>query len=227
MEHMETHNLSVEVLGRWQQKFQKMCQVCEKEVDDTEARSVKHTCEGAVSISFQGKEHTVKMKQEYVQDYEQIDSSDSKFSNVFATKKETEKGPSVLKGSSPTSKRTHTSMNNTDNIKRFRIQPKKEEVNLEGKSRDSLGFHQAVAATVMSSLDHYYIGSAQFLGVARIRDEGMYTELARNLSHRLRKQIKESHLHLQGDLVGLQLGADHREFIKVEVESCCEKLPVI
>ena len=106
---------------------------------------------------------------------------------------------------------------------------KEEVLKLEVKSWDSSVevFHHAVAATVMSSLNHYYTGSAQFLGVARIRDEGMYTELARSLSHRLRQQIKESHLHLQGGLEGLQLTAHHREVIKVEVKSYCEKLPVV
>ena len=232
MEHMEIHNLSVEVLGRWQQKFKKMCRVCEKEVNKTEAHSEKHTCEGVIgrdSVSFKGMEQKVEVREhidEHVskegQEYEKIDSSDLK----FVIKKGTEKRASVLQSSSPVRKRTCTSFEEEEEKV---LKGEKEKPNLEVKSRDSTveGFHNAVAATVMSSLKQYYKGTTQFQGVARIRDEGMYTELARSLSHRLRQQIKASHLHLQGDLGGLQLTADHREIIKVEVESYCEKLPVI
>ena len=89
--------------------------------------------------------------------------------------------------------------------------------------------HNKVAETVMMTMNQYWPGAEEFIrGCQKIRTEEDYSRLAKQLSRDLREKIKESYRLYHGDsLEGIRLTLDHIEYIKINVESFFEKLPLV
>ena len=78
--------------------------------------------------------------------------------------------------------------------------------------------HNKVAETVMMTMNQYWPGAEEFIrGCQKIRTEEDYSRLAKQLSRDLREKIKD----------GIRLTLDHIEYIKINVESFFEKLPLV
>ena len=60
--------------------------------------------------------------------------------------------------------------------------------------------HKKVAEAVMATLNTFWREAEKFMGEAKIGDSSEYTRLARDFSHRLRKEIKESYGLIHGSL---------------------------
>ena len=82
---------------------------------------------------------------------------------------------------------------------------------------------------VMDNLNKYYPGSDGFQPhLHKIASPEEYTEIAKTLSHDLRKRIKESYeAYNSGQLEGIRLTPDHKTFIENEVERFFENKPLI
>ena len=71
---------------------------------------------------------------------------------------------------------------------------------------------------VMMTMNQYWPGAEEFIrGCQKIRTEEDYSRLAKQLSRDLREKIKD----------GIRLTLDHIEYIKINVESFFEKLPLV
>ena len=81
----------------------------------------------------------------------------------------------------------------------------------------------------MENLNKYYPGSDGFQPhLHKIASPEEYTEIAKTLSHDLRKRIKESYeAYNSGQLEGIRLTPDHKTFIENEVERFFENKPLI
>jgi len=89
--------------------------------------------------------------------------------------------------------------------------------------------HCRVAHSVKSAMNKYFPGSEDFERKQyKIDTEELYTRLAKKLSHKLREKIKESYKAMNNinSLEGIQFTPDHEGFIKVEVDSYFEDLPL-
>ena len=88
--------------------------------------------------------------------------------------------------------------------------------------------HQRVAKHVMDSMNMYYKGTDVFdPSLEKIATPEEYSRIARELSHDLRRKIKESYEAYHGCLDGIVLTSDHVATIQTEVERYFEGLPVI
>jgi len=85
--------------------------------------------------------------------------------------------------------------------------------------------HRKVATKVMKTLNRYYPGSEDFnKDEYKIGSAEEYSKLAKEFSHRLRRQVKESYEAYHGTLEGIALTGDHEQFIRTEVESYFESV---
>ena len=83
--------------------------------------------------------------------------------------------------------------------------------------------HRKVATKVMKILNKFYPGAEEFEPeMHKIGSPDEYSRLAKQFSHQLRKQIKESYEAYNGTLEGIILTGDHEQFIRTEVESYFE-----
>ena len=83
--------------------------------------------------------------------------------------------------------------------------------------------HRKVATKVMKILNKFYPGAEEFEPeMHKIGSPDEYSRLAKQFSHKLRKQIKESYEAYNGTLEGIILTGDHEQFIRTEVESYFE-----
>ena len=89
--------------------------------------------------------------------------------------------------------------------------------------------HFRVGQAVMSRMNKYWPGAEEFEGCQKIRTEEEYSKLAKQLSRDLREKIKESYrlYHHRDSLEGIRFTLDHNEYIKVNVESYFEELPLV
>ena len=97
------------------------------------------------------------------------------------------------------------------------------------EEEDVKRLHARVAHFVMSVLNKYYPGSEEFKrGLYKIGSAEEYSKLAKQFSHNLRGKIKESYsLFNNGSLEGIRLTGDNEVFIRTEVDSYFEKIPLI
>eukprot|EP00092_Neocalanus_flemingeri_P021683 GFUD01023521.1.p1 GENE.GFUD01023521.1~~GFUD01023521.1.p1 ORF type:complete len:351 (+),score=130.34 GFUD01023521.1:57-1109(+) len=84
--------------------------------------------------------------------------------------------------------------------------------------------HRKVAANVMKNLNSFYPGTEEFEPeLHKIGSPEEYSKLAKQFSHQLRRQIKESYeAYHHGSLEGIVLTGDNEQFIRTEVESYFE-----
>jgi len=95
-------------------------------------------------------------------------------------------------------------------------------------SEDVDRLHRKVANKVMKSLNKYYPGAEEFdPSQHKIGSPEEYSRLAKQLSHQLRRKIKESYEAYHSTLEGVQLTGDHEQFIRTEVECYFESVPRI
>ena len=88
--------------------------------------------------------------------------------------------------------------------------------------------HRKVANKVMKSLNKYYPGADEFDPYQhKIGSPEEYSRLAKQFSHRLRKNIKESYEAYNSTLDGIELTGDHEQTIRTEVDSHFEGIPRI
>jgi len=88
--------------------------------------------------------------------------------------------------------------------------------------------HRRVAAKVMKNLNRFYPGAEEFESdLYKIGSPEEYSRLAKQFSHKLRRQIKESYQEYNGTLEGIVLTPDNELVIRTEVESYFEKVPRI
>jgi len=86
--------------------------------------------------------------------------------------------------------------------------------------------HRKVANKVMKILNKFYPGAEEFDPIQhKIGSPDEYSRLAKQFSHQLRRQIKESYEAYHGTLEGITLTGDHEQFIRTEVESYFEGVP--
>ena len=86
--------------------------------------------------------------------------------------------------------------------------------------------HRKVASKVMRSLNKFYPGAEEFDPAQhKIGSPEEYSRLAKQFSHQLRKQIKESYEAYHSTLEGIELTGDHEQFIRTEVYSYFEGIP--
>lgn len=92
-------------------------------------------------------------------------------------------------------------------------------------SEDVDRLHRKVANKVMKSLNKYYPGAEEFdPSQHKIGSPEEYSRLAKQLSHQLRRKIKESYEAYHSTLEGIQLTGDHEQFIRTEVECYFESV---
>merc|ERR1711915_844442 len=85
--------------------------------------------------------------------------------------------------------------------------------------------HRKVATKVMKTLNRYYPGSEDFNpDEYKIGSAQEYSKLAKEFSHRLRRQVKESYEAYHGTLEGIALTGDHEQFIRTEFDSYFESV---
>jgi len=88
--------------------------------------------------------------------------------------------------------------------------------------------HRKVAEKVMKVMNKYYPGADEFdRSLYKIGSPEEYSKLAKQLSHKLRNQIKESYEAYHGTLDGILLTPDHVQSIKTEVDSYLEQMPTL
>jgi len=89
--------------------------------------------------------------------------------------------------------------------------------------------HQNVASCVRKRLDMYWIGYADTEPKnMKIRDADEYTKHAKNFSHLIRDQIKDTYKAFnQQTLEGITLTLDNREHIKILIDMHFENQPII
>ena len=89
--------------------------------------------------------------------------------------------------------------------------------------------HHRVGHVVMETMNKYWPGAEEFVrGCQKIRTGEDYSRLAKQLSHDLREKIKEGYqLYHRNSFRGIRFTLDHSEFIKINVESFFEKLPLV
>jgi len=86
--------------------------------------------------------------------------------------------------------------------------------------------HRKVANKVMKILNKFYPGAEEFDPIQhKIDSPDEYSRLAKQFSHKLRRQIKESYEAYHDTLEGINLTGDHEQFIRTEVESYFEGVP--
>ena len=97
------------------------------------------------------------------------------------------------------------------------------------EEEDVKRLHARVAHFVMSVLNKYYPGSEEFKrGLYKIGSAEEYSKLAKQFSHNLRGKIKESYsLFNNGSLEGIRFTGDNEVFIRTEVDSYFEQIPLI
>ena len=83
-----------------------------------------------------------------------------------------------------------------------------------------------VATKVMKILNKFYPGAEEFEPAEhKIGSPEQYSRLAKQFSHQLRRQVKESYEAYHSTLEGIILTGDHEQFIRTEVESYFEGIP--
>ena len=88
--------------------------------------------------------------------------------------------------------------------------------------------HRKVAEKVMKVMNKYYPGADEFdRSLYKIGSPEEYSKLAKQLSHKLRNQIKESYEAYHGTLDGILLTPDHVQSIKTEVDSYLEQMTTL
>ena len=86
--------------------------------------------------------------------------------------------------------------------------------------------HKKVATKVMKYLNKYYPGAEEFEPAEhKISSPEEYSSLAKEFSHKLRQQIKESYELYHSTLEGIVLTGDNEQSIRTEVESYFEGIP--
>jgi len=88
--------------------------------------------------------------------------------------------------------------------------------------------HRKVASKVMKSLNKFYPGAEEFDPAQhKIGSPEEYSRLAKQFSHQLRKQVKESYEAYHSTLEGIALTGDHEQFIRTEIDSYFEGIPKV
>ena len=88
--------------------------------------------------------------------------------------------------------------------------------------------HHTVGGIVKKCIGKYYPRAKEFVpGHDKICDAEEFTRIAKELSHKLRKSIKESYEAYNGSLEGINLTGDNVFFIRDEVERHFERIPII
>ena len=77
-----------------------------------------------------------------------------------------------------------------------------------------------VATKVMKILNKFYPGAEEFEPAEhKIGSPEQYSRLAKQFSHQLRRQVKESYEAYHSTLVGIILTSNHEQFTKTGVKS--------
>ena len=93
---------------------------------------------------------------------------------------------------------------------------------------DILRLHHRVGGMVKKCIGKYYPRAEEFVpGHDKIRDAEEFARIAKELSHKLRKSIKEGYEAFNGSLEGINLTGDNVVFIRDEVERHFEQIPNI
>jgi len=87
--------------------------------------------------------------------------------------------------------------------------------------------HKKVRDAVCQVLNRYWPDAEEYMGERRIEDDADYRVTAKEFSHKLRHQIKESYFSFHNTLKGIALTSDHKMSIKMDIQMEMEKRPLL
>lgn len=94
-----------------------------------------------------------------------------------------------------------------------------------GEEEDIERLHMKVGSVVCCALLPYWPEAKEFKGKRKISSKAHFANMAKQISHQLRAEIKESFLEFNGSLKGITFTPDNKAYILTKVEIMMDQLP--